>query len=39
MGRPSSAGPRGWHRNDLFPITFIMHNQKSNGGPVGRAMV
>ena len=24
--------PRGRHRNDFFPITFIVHNQKSNEG-------
>ena len=23
---------RGPHHNDFFPITFIVHNQKSNGG-------
>ena len=27
--------PRGLHRNDFFYITFIVHNQKSNGGPMG----
>ena len=26
------GGARGRHRNDFFPITFIVHNQKSNGG-------
>ena len=26
------GGSRGRHRNDFFPITFIVHNQKSNGG-------
>ena len=25
-------GARGRHRNYIFPITFIVHNQKSNGG-------
>ena len=34
--RPSSeaggGGTRGRHRNDFSPITFIVHNQKSNGG-------
>ena len=33
--RPSEGGgvcERGWHRNDFFSITFIVHNQKSNGG-------
>ena len=33
--RPSSGGGQ---ENDiamiLFPITFIVHNQKSNGGPM-----
>ena len=23
--------PKGRHHNDCFPITFIVHNQKSNG--------
>ena len=32
------GGARGWHRNDFFPITFIVHNQKSNGGG-GEGMV
>ena len=31
------GGARGRHRNDFFPITFIVHNQKSNGGANGRA--
>ena len=31
----SSGGPRGRHRNDFSPITFIVHNQKSNGGANG----
>ena len=26
---------QGRHRNDLFPITFIVHNQKSNRGASG----
>ena len=30
------GGPRGRHRNDFFPITFIVHNQKSNGGGGGQ---
>ena len=25
----------GGHRNDFFPLTFIVHNQKSNGGQWG----
>ena len=29
------GGPKGRHRNDFFPITFILHNQKSNGGGGG----
>ena len=43
--RPSSdgggGGARGRHRNDFFPIIFIVHNQKSkfNGGPMGGGMV
>ena len=26
------GGARGRHRNDFSPTTFIVHNQKSNGG-------
>ena len=26
-------GPRGRHRNDYFPMTFIVHNQKSHNAP------
>ena len=26
--------PRGLHRNFFFLITFIVHNQKLNGGPI-----
>ena len=33
------GGARGRHRNDFFPITFIVHNQKSNGGPMGGPVV
>ena len=41
------GGARGRHRNDFFLITFIVHNQKYNGGGVnggdhsvnGRGMV
>ena len=29
------GGPRGQHCNDFFPITFIVHNQKSNLGANG----
>ena len=38
MGGPKGGGDirlgrsRGRHRNDFFPITFIVHNQKSNEG-------
>ena len=28
------GGPRGRYRNVFFPITFIVHNQKSNEGPM-----
>ena len=38
VGRASSGGGGGArerHRNDFFPITYIVHNQKSNGGPMG----
>ena len=28
------GGPKGRHRNDFFHIIFIVHNQKSNGGPM-----
>ena len=28
----TGRGARGRHHNDFFRITFIVHNQKSNGG-------
>ena len=29
------GGARGRHRNDFFPIIFLVDNQKSNGEPKG----
>ena len=35
-GGGGARGARGRHRNDFLPITFIVHNQKSNGGGGGQ---
>ena len=41
MGTPLSGGggASGRYRNEFFPITFIEHNQKSNGGRQWGGMV